>query len=101
MTINRFASWFLLAPFLLVAGCTTPKRDSAQLDELLRRTCNLEQQVHDLEVSNAELQKQMRALQERHEPRVPDFSLPQNPGAPRRSQPPSNGVPHLTPLEIK
>jgi hypothetical protein len=95
MTINRFAFWILLAPFFLVAGCTTPKRDSAQLDELLRRTCNLEQQVHDLEVSNAELQKQVRAFQERRESREPmPRELP-------RTRPQTNGVPHLTPLEFK
>jgi fructose-1-phosphate kinase PfkB-like protein len=59
MSITRFTSWLTLASFVVVAGCTTSQPNSEQLDQLVHRTSALEQQVHDLEVSNAELQKQL------------------------------------------
>src|ERR1017187_1647497 len=64
MNITRFISWLTLASFVVLAGCTTSKPNSEQLDQLVHRTSALEQQVHNLEVSNAELQKQLRALQQ-------------------------------------
>jgi hypothetical protein len=114
MSVTRFIFWMSLASFAFVAGCTSSKPDSEQLDQLMRRTSALEQQVHALEVTNAELQLQVRALQERERlqpgappfrppqfPGAPPSSPPQNPGVPPRSQPPSNEVPHLTPLDTK
>ena len=64
MSITRFIPWLALASFVVVTGCTTSKPNSEQLDQLVHRTSALEQQVHNLEVSNAELQKQLRALQQ-------------------------------------
>jgi hypothetical protein len=104
MSMTRFIFWISLASFAFVAGCTTSKPDSEQLDQLMRRTSALEQQVHALKVTNAELQMQVRALQERERlqiPGAPPLSPPQNPGVPPRSQPPSNEPPHLTPLDTK
>jgi predicted RNase H-like nuclease (RuvC/YqgF family) len=63
MNITRFISWLTLASFVVLAGCTTSKPNSKQLDQLVHRTSALEQQVHNLEVSNAGLQNQLRALQ--------------------------------------
>src|ERR1019366_2572915 len=107
MSITRFISWLTLALFVVVAGCTTSKPNSEQLDQLVHRTSALEQQVHNLEVSNAELQMQLRALQQRQQPqtpRVPPWIPPQQPSPPR-SRPPTNQVPyltpHLTPLDTK
>ena len=121
MSITRFKFWLTLASFVVVAGCTTSKPNSEQLDQLVHRTSALEQQVHSLEVSNAELQKQLRALQQQpatdaqsakeelqkqmqeftkqfgghqQESDPPLFRPP-----PPRSQPPTNQVPHLTPLD--
>jgi hypothetical protein len=99
MNITRFTSVISLASLTFVTGCVTSKPDSEQLDFLTRRTGVLEQQVHDLEVSNAELQKQVRALQERERlqiPGMPPLNPPQSPRVPPRSQPP-----HLTPLDTK
>jgi uncharacterized protein YlxW (UPF0749 family) len=93
MSITRFAFWILLASFVLVVGCATPKPVPDQLEQVIARTSVLEQQVRALEQSNAELQMEVRALQERREPREPR--------EPRWSHPQTNGVPHLTPLEIK
>ena len=121
MSITRFISWLALASFVVVVGCTTSKPNSEQLDQLVHRTSALEQQVHNLEVSNAELQKQLRALQqqpaadaqrakEELQKQMQEFTkqfgghqqesdpLPFRPPPPR-SQPPTNQVPHLTPLD--
>ena len=123
MNISRFISWLTLMSFVVVSGCTTSKPNSAQLDQLVHRTSALEQQIHNLEVSNAELQQQLRALQQQsatdaqrakeelqkkmqefdkqlrghqQESDPPSFRPPLP-----RSQPPTNQVPHLTPLDTK
>jgi hypothetical protein len=111
MNITRFTFWMSLASFAFVSGCAKSKPDSEQLELLLRRSSALEQRIHELEVSNAELQKQVRTLQEREQrqiPGVPPLTPPQSPRmppwippAPPRSQPPSNEEPHLTPLDTK
>jgi hypothetical protein len=93
MNVTRFAFWILLAPFVLVVGCATPKPAQVQLEQVIARTSALEQQVRALEQSNAELRMEVQALQERQ--------LPRQPREPRWSPPQTNGVPHLTPLEIK
>ena len=116
MSTTRFIVCMSLASFALATGCTTSKTDSEQLQQLLRRTSALEQQVHALAVTNAELQTQVRALQHQRQipqmppwsppqpeqppiPRVLPWSAPQNP--PPRSLPPINQEPHLTPLDAK
>jgi hypothetical protein len=93
-----------LASLAFATGCAKSKPDSEQLDLLLRRSSALEQRVHDLEVSNTELRKQVRTLQEREQrqmPAVPPLTPPLIPRLPPRSQPPSNEEPHLTPLDTK
>jgi hypothetical protein len=105
MRITRFISLISLASFVFVAGCGTPKPSAGQLDELTRRIGVLAQQVHDLEVSNAELQRQVRVLQERERqpiPGVPHWGLPPGPSVPPSKQPPSSpSAPRLTPIETK
>ncbi|HUA39139.1 MAG TPA: hypothetical protein VMA35_12170 [Candidatus Sulfopaludibacter sp.] len=103
MSITRFALGMSLASFVFVTGCATSKPDSGQLDQLMRRTSALEQQVRDLEVANAELQKQVQKLQQQQPqtPIVPRWSPPQNPRVPPWGPPPTNPVPHLSPLETK
>ncbi len=127
MSITRFLSWLTLASIVVVAGCTTSKPASEQLAQLVQRTSALEQQVHNLEVTNAELQKQLQALQpqpaadaqrakEELQKKMQESdrklfiggqqeSDPPPPRPPRpRNQPPTNQVPqvpHLTPLDTK
>jgi septal ring factor EnvC (AmiA/AmiB activator) len=117
MNITRFISWLTLVSFVVVAGCTGSKPNSEQRDQLVIRISALEQQVHSLEVSNAEFQKQLRALQPQptadqvkrdmeefqkrlQEARKNAREQQQNPLTPR-SQPPINQEPHLTPLDTK
>jgi hypothetical protein len=98
----RFIFWLSLASIAFVTGCTTSKPDSEQIDQLMRRTSALEQQVHDLQVSNAELQLEVRGLQQQtHNPQVPRWSPPQNPQVPPPNPPPKNQTPPLTPLDTK
>ena len=95
----------LFAAVGLLAGCSTPtghisasstdsdalaalrkelQQTQAQLDQLTARTTRLEQKVRALELSNAELQQEVRRLQ------VPHWGYPQ-----------TNQGPHLTPLQAK
>jgi hypothetical protein len=103
MSITRFTFGMCLASFAFVTGCATSKPDSAQLDQLMRRTSALEQRVHDLEDSNAALQKQVRELENRriYIPGAPPLIPPQSPRVPPRSPPSSNEPPPLTPIESK
>jgi TolA-binding protein len=114
MKTTRLIVWISLASCALMAGCTTSRTDSEQLRQLMDRTSALEQQlqqlmgrasaleqrVHALGITNAELQMQVRALQQQPQtPPAPRWNPPQNPLPP--SQPPINQAPHLTPLDAK
>ena len=100
MKTTRLIVWISLASCALMAGCTTSRTDSEQLRQLMDRTSALEQRVHALGITNAELQMQVRALQQQPQtPPAPRWNPPQNPLPP--SQPPINQAPHLTPLDAK
>jgi hypothetical protein len=109
MGIARNNYWISLAFIALVTGCATSQPTPSQLDQLTRRTSALEQEVRELETANAQLRKQVRELQpwpgqglprELHPPLQPGLPLePFQPPGPRVNPPPTNGQPHLTPLE--
>ena len=114
MSIIRFISWLTLASFIVLAGCTQSRPDSAQLGRLSDRVSELELRVHDLEVSNAVLLVQLRVIRpqltaeevERRREEMQKMieearkhsSLQQQNPPPPRSQQPTNQEPHLTPL---
>jgi uncharacterized protein YlxW (UPF0749 family) len=97
MAIARITYWISLASIALVAGCATPQPTSSQLDQLLRRTSALEQEVRELKAANSQLQMLVRDLQERPAQWAPREQrlAPETHGNP----PPANSVPRLTPLE--
>jgi hypothetical protein len=106
MRITRFVFWLSLTSFALLAGCTTSKTDSEQLQQLMNRTSALEQQVHALKVANDQLQMQVRALQQQPQgPRQPIWGPPQIPlvpsSPPQNPPPPANQPPRLTPIDTK
>jgi membrane-bound lytic murein transglycosylase B len=114
MSIIRFISWLMLSSFVVVVGCTQSRPDPAQLGQLSDRVNQLEQRVHDLEVSNAVLLAQFRAVQpqptaeetERRQAQAQkmfDDALKRAREQPHqiptpRSQPPTNQEPRFTPL---
>jgi len=62
------------------------QQTQAQLNQLTARTSALEQQVHALQLSNAEMQQQLRL---------------QGPQRPYRISPDPNQTPHLVPLQTQ
>lgn len=102
MTIYRFTFWTALASVTLVAGCATQRTDSIQLDQLMRRTSALEQRVHDLEATNAELRMQLEMIQKQaHLQNSPMPGWSPSTFPPPGAKPPVTQTPHLTPLDGK